>query len=46
MKEMIEKVKGVFAQNGYQNRRNSFFKVENEFYRLIFKKELMETIFS
>lgn len=35
MKEMIEKVKGTLAQNGYQKRRNSFYKIEDGFYRLI-----------
>ena len=32
---MIEKVEEVFAQNGYQKHRNSFFKVKSGFYRLI-----------
>lgn len=35
MREMIKKVERVFAQKGYQKRLNSFYKVENGFYRLI-----------
>ncbi len=35
MKEMIEKVKGAFVQNGYRKRRNSFYKIEDGFYKLV-----------
>lgn len=35
MKEMLEKVKGNFAQSGYRKRRNSFYKIEDGFYKLI-----------
>lgn len=35
MKEMLEKVKRAFAQNGYRKRRNSFYKIEDGFYRLV-----------
>lgn len=35
MKELMEKVKGNFAQSGYRKRRNSFYKRENGFYKLV-----------
>lgn len=35
MREMIEKVKGAFAQRGYRKRGNSFYKIEDGFYRLV-----------
>lgn len=35
MREMIEKVKGAFAQRGYRKRGNSFYKIEDGFYKLV-----------
>ena len=35
MKEMLEKVKVAFIQKGYRKRRNSFYKTEDGFYKLI-----------
>ncbi len=35
MKEMLDGVKWAFVQKGYRKRRNSFYKIEDGFYKLI-----------
>ena len=35
MKTIIGEVKGIFSEYGYKKERNSFWKIENDFYRLI-----------
>lgn len=35
MKTIIGEVKGIFSEYGYKKERNSFWKIENDFYKLI-----------
>ena len=35
MKTIIGEVKGIFSEYGYKKERNSFWKIENYFYKLI-----------